>query len=152
MKNRLVKLIATFFFIGYLPFIPGTWGSLGGVLVYFLVRHNIYLFLGVSAAVLFAGFYTAGKAEDIFGRKDERKIVIDEVFGLLLLFLLVPPHRVYLITAFILYRLFDFLKPYPAKRLEGLPRSWGIMADDIVAALYSYMVIAVLGCFARYFL
>ena len=138
--------------MGYLPFIPGTWGSLGGVLVYFFVRHNMYLFLGALAAVFFAGFYTAGKAEDVFGRKDERKIVIDEAAGLLLLFLLVPPHKAYLITAFILYRLFDFLKPYPAKRLERLPRSWGIMADDIIAALYSYVVIAVLGCFAKYIL
>ncbi len=152
MKNKFIKLIATFFFTGYLPFVPGTWASLAGVLVYFLVRHNIYLFLSVFAASFFLGLYVAGKAEDIFARKDDRRIVIDEVCGILLLYLLIPPHRFYLITGFILFRLFDFLKPYPARKLEKLPRSWGIMADDIVAALYSYVVISILACFMRYFL
>lgn len=141
MRRRIVKAIATFFFVGYLPFMPGTWGSLAGVLVYFLIRRNIYLFLGVFAILFFLGLYVAGKAEDIFGKKDDKKIVIDEVCGILLLYLLIPPSRPYLVVGFILFRLFDVLKLYPAKKLEKLPRSWGIMADDIVVALYSYIVI-----------
>jgi len=151
MKQKIVKAIATFFFTGYLPLAPGTWGSLGGVLVYFLVRHNIFLFLSVLALLFFLGLYTAGKAEDIFGKKDDGRIVIDEACGILLLYLLIPPYKLYLITGFILFRLFDFLKPYPAKRLEKLPSSWGIMADDIVAALYSYIIISMLLCFSRFF-
>lgn len=152
MRKKLIKTIATFFFVGYLPLAPGTWGSLAGVLVYLLVRHNICLFLGVFTALFFLGLYAAGKAEDIFGRKDDRRIVIDEVCGILLLYLLIPAYRPYPLIGFILFRLFDFLKPCPGRRLEKLPRSWGIMADDIVAALYSYVVISILICFARYFL
>ena len=152
MKKNLIKLIATFFFVGYLPLVPGTWGSLAGVLVYLLIRHNIYLFLGVFALVFFLGLYVAGKAEDVFGKKDDRRIVIDEVSSILLLFLLIPPYRPYLITGFILLRGFDFLKPYPARRLERLSGSWAIMGDDVVAALYSYVVISILMCFARYIL
>ena len=152
MKQKIIKTIATFFFTGYLPLAPDTWGSLAGVLVYLLVRHNIRLFLGVFTVLFFLGLYAAGKAEDIFGRKDDRRIVIDEVCGILLVYLLIPPSRFYLIIGFILFRLFDFFKPYPGRQLEKLPRSWGIMADDIVAALYSYVVISILVCFARYFL
>lgn len=141
MRKKLVKVIATFFYIGYLPLMPGTWGSLGGALIYFLVRHNTYLFLSVLAALFCAGFYVGGRAEDIFGQKDDKRIVIDEVCGMLLLYLLIPPSRLYIIIGFILFRLFDVLKPYPAKKLEKLPRSLGIMSDDILAALYSYIIV-----------
>lgn len=151
MKKKFIKIIATFFYIGYLPLMPGTWGSLGGVLIYFLVRHNIYLFLSVSSALLFLGFYVGGRAEEIFGKKDDKRIVIDEVCGVLLLFLLIPDYTPYLMIGFILFRLFDILKLYPAKKLEGLPRSLGIMADDILAALYSYLIISILLCFSRFF-
>lgn len=143
MRNRLIKAIATFFFIGYLPFMPGTWGSLAGVLIYFLVRHNIYLFLGIFAVLLLLGLFVAGKAEDIFGKKDDKRIIIDEVCGILLLYLLIPPSKFSLILGFILFRLFDILKPYPAKRMERLPRSWGIMADDILSALLSYIIVSI---------
>lgn len=141
--KRLIKLTATFFFVGYLPFMPGTWASLAGVLVYLLVRHNIYLFISVFVALLSAGLYVAGKAEDIFGKKDDKRIVIDEVCGMLLIFLLIPPYKPYLIAGFIVYRLLDVIKPYPAKRLEKLPRSIGIMSDDILVALYSYIIISI---------
>ena len=153
MKDKIIKLVATFFFTGYLPFAPGTWGSLAGVVVYLLVKDNIYVFLGVFAMLFFLGIYSAGKAEDLFGKKDDKKIVIDEVCSTLLLFLLIYPWRLYtpyLVTGFILLRLFDFLKPYPARRLEKVSGGWGIMADDVVAALYSYVIIAVLACFGRY--
>jgi len=151
MRKILIKAIATFFFIGYLPLVPGTWGSLGGVLVYFLVRHNIYLFLAVFAVLLALGFYAPGEAEKIFGKKDDKRIVIDEVCGILLVYLMIPPDKISLIAGFIIFRLFDALKPYPARKLEALPRSRGIMADDIIAALYSYAAVTFLSLFIRYF-
>ena len=141
IKKRFCKIIATFFFVGYLPLVPGTWGSLAGVLVYLLVRHNTYLFLGTFTALFFLGLYTGGRTEEILGKKDDKRIVIDEVVGILLVYLLIPQYKPYLIAGFVLFRLFDFLKPYPARRLEKLPHSWGIMADDVIAALYSYLVI-----------
>ena len=149
MKNKFVKAIATFFFLGYLPFMPGTWGSLGGVVVYLLVRHNIYLFLSVFAALFSLGLYACGKAEDILGGKDDKRIVIDEACGILLLFLLIPPSRLYLIIGFVLFRLFDILKPYPIKRLEKLPRSLGVMLDDVLAAIYSYLAITICDIVVR---
>jgi phosphatidylglycerophosphatase A len=130
---------------------PGTWGSLAGVLVYLLIRQNRLLLLSVFAALLLIGLYVAGKAEDIFGKKDDKRIVIDEACGLLLLYLLIPPYYPYLIIGFISFRIFDILKLYPAKKLEKLPRSWGIMADDIISALYSYLAISIVASFMRYF-
>ncbi len=141
MKNRLTKIIATFFFAGYLPFMPGTWGSLAGVLVYFLVRGSLLIYLPVMALLFFSGFYTAGRAENLFGKKDDKRIVIDEVCGILLLYLLIPGTLVYLAAGFILYRIFDVLKPYPIKRAEGLGGSAGIMIDDVFAALYAFVAI-----------
>ena len=152
MRKRLIKLIATFFFVGYLPLIPGTWGSLAGVLVYFLIRRNVYLLLGVFTLLFFLGLYVSGKAEDIFGKKDDKRIVIDEACGLLLVYLLIPTSKIYLIAGFILFRIFDIFKLYPLKKLEGLPRSWGIMADDILAALYSYIIISIFLIGTRFFI
>jgi len=151
MKRNLSKTIATFFFIGYLPLMPGTWGSLGGVLIYLLVRHNIYLLIFLFVVLLFAGLYVAGKAEEIFGQKDDKRIVIDEACGILLLFLLIPPYKLHLIAGFIAYRFFDIVKLYPTKKLEGLPRSWGIMSDDILAALYAFIIINLLSIVLRVF-
>ena len=142
MKKRLIKAIATFFFVGYLPFMPGTWGSLAGVIVYFLIRHNICLFLSVFAVLFFLGLYVGGRAEDIFGKKDDKRIVIDEVCGILLLYLLIPGSKLNLIVGFILFRLFDIFKLYPAKKLERLPHSWGVMADDVASALFSYIIVS----------
>lgn len=141
MKDKIVKAIATFFYVGYLPFMPGTWGSLAGVAVYFLVRHSTVLYLTVFVLLVFLGFYTAGKAETIFGKKDDKRIIIDEICGILLLYLLIPGEVACLVAGFILFRAFDILKPYPIKRLEKFSGSFGIMIDDIIAALYSFVAI-----------
>ncbi len=141
MKDRLVKLIATFFYIGYLPFMPGTWGSLAGVAVYFLVRHSTFLYLAIFVLLFFLGFYAAAKSEALFGTKDDKRFVIDEVCGILLLYLLIPAEPICLAVGFVLYRIFDILKPYPIKKAEGMGGSFGIMIDDIIAALYSFVAI-----------
>ena len=141
MKDRLIKLIATFFCIGYLPFMPGTWGSLAGVLIYFFIRNNPFIYLLVLILLLVLGFYAAGKKKTLLGKKDDKRIVIDEVCGILLLYLLIPIEPAYLAAGFVLYRIFDILKPYPIKRAEGAGGSFGIMIDDIIAALYSFVAI-----------
>lgn len=142
MKDKIIKAVATFFFVGYLLFMPGTWGSIAGALIYLLVRHNCYLSWAVFLLLLLLGFLTAGKAEAIFGKKDDKRIVIDEVCGIMLLYLLIPGSRPFFIAGFILFRLLDILKPYPIKRVEGAGGSFGIMIDDVIAALYSFITIA----------
>jgi phosphatidylglycerophosphatase A len=168
LKDYLALTIATCG-VGYLPLAPGTWGSLVGIGVYVLVRggliklffevgaqHNFNLlrvYYGVIALELvvvfliaLAGTWAATRTEKLSGRKDPGKVVIDEVVGQFIALLPVPfvfeTSWWTAILAFILFRFFDIVKPYPARRLESLESGLGIMADDIVAGVYAAMVVA----------
>lgn len=157
--------------VGYLPLAPGTWGSLVGVGIYFLlrslnfgfIRHyapaNSYLLLNPQASLLvieliaitsitLVGIWAGSRAERLLKRKDPGKVVIDEVAGQLISLLPIPlmvhgPWRLLVIVAFLIFRFFDIIKPYPARRLESLESGLGIMTDDIVAGAYAAVVVAV---------
>ena len=137
------RIIATFFGLGFSPLAPGTVASLAVVLLYrfvlaplpwpyVLLLLFLLLFLGVAAS-------TAYSME--LGEKDPSQIVVDEASGQLLVLFLVPPTWPVLGLAFFLFRFFDIVKPWPITRAEKLPRGWGIMADDIVAAVMSRIVL-----------
>lgn len=135
------KLISTFFYVGYLPLIPGTFGSLAGLAVYCLVYKNLALYLFSLLALALLGFIFSGRAEKIFARKDPRYIVIDEVVGMLLSLLFIPYSLKNVVIAFFLFRLMDTLKPYPASGLQRIKGSAGIMVDDIVAGFYANIIL-----------
>ncbi|MCP4649405.1 MAG: phosphatidylglycerophosphatase A [PVC group bacterium] len=135
--QRLIKLAASFFYVGYLPYMPGTWGSLCGVLIYLLIRQSFPTCLGISLFLTVIGFLVCGKAEIIFKEKDSGKIVIDEVSAMLLSYLFVPFSHMNLMLGFIFFRIFDITKPYPARNIQNLPGSAGVMLDDIIAAFYT---------------
>jgi len=97
----------------------------------------------LTLTLIILGFLVSGRAEKIFNKKDARCIVIDEVSGMLLALIFIPYDIKLLILAFILFRILDTLKPYPAGRLENLPASIGIMGDDIVAGLYANVILQV---------
>jgi len=137
----IIKSITTFFYVGYLPLIPGTFGSLAGVFVYFLVKKSLFFYLGVLSIFALLGLLFGAKAEEIFKRKDARVIVIDEVVGMLLCLLFMPYHIKLVVMAFILFRILDALKPFPAGRLEKLKGGLGIMGDDIIAGLYTNIIL-----------
>ena len=168
-KDYLALAIATCG-VGYLPLAPGTWGSLVGIGVFALVRGGamklmfgvavgrnfnlLHIYYGVLAVELvaiivitLAGVWAASRTEKLSGRKDPGKVVIDEVAGQFIALMPVP----YLlgtawwsaILAFVLFRFFDIVKPYPARKLESLEAGLGIMADDIVAGVYAATVVAV---------
>lgn len=132
--------IATFG-VGYLPLIPGTFGSIVGVAI-FLLLQSLALQLLFIPVVVVLGIWAASQTERLLGLKDPGKVVVDEVAGqmisLLPLSFLVPdgPWLVWVIVSFNLFRLFDIFKPYPAHRFEALPGGFGIMADDLVAGIY----------------
>jgi phosphatidylglycerophosphatase A len=153
------SLVATGFGLGYLPFAPGTWGSLEGVLIYWLlVRRNslwtptvfhprgattVVPLLGVVVVITLAisgfGLIAADALARKVGEKDPQFVVIDEVSGQLLTYLvaLAPANWKYLLLGFILFRLFDIWKPFPARQAESFPGGWGIMADDWMAGIYA---------------
>lgn len=134
--------IATFG-VGYLPLIPGTFGSMAGVVVFLLLSQSRLLQLLFIPVIVVLGIWAASQTERLLGRKDPGKVVVDEVAGqmiaLMPLAFLAPdgPWLVWVIVSFNLFRLFDIFKPYPARRCEGFPGGFGIMADDLVAGVYA---------------
>ena len=141
LRNRLIVIITTFFYSGYLPFIPGTFGSLAGIIMYFSVKDNAFIYASVTLILLMAGLAFSSEAEKIFQKKDSRFIVIDEVVGILISLSFLPYSPKLVFLAFFLFRLLDTLKPYPAYRIQQLHGSIGIMGDDLVAAIYTNIIL-----------
>lgn len=150
MKNYLAKTIATFFGIGYLPLIPGTFGSAAGVVIYYFLWSHELVFYAALFIIAIIGFGVCGPAEKTFGRKDPRCIVIDEVVGVMIAFILVPFTWVNAVIVFGLFRFMDVVKPYPIRKLEKLPGGFGIMLDDIAAGLYANLLFQIGFSLASY--
>ncbi|MDD5166552.1 MAG: phosphatidylglycerophosphatase A [Candidatus Omnitrophica bacterium] len=141
--NFFAKSLSTFFYVGYLPLIPGTFGSIAAIVLFYLIKDSIVLYVFFTALILILGFLVAGRAEKLFNRKDPSCIVIDEVAGMLLGLLFIPYDIKLVIIAFIIFRILDTLKPYPADCLQKLRGSLGIMSDDIIAGLYTNIILQV---------
>jgi phosphatidylglycerophosphatase A len=139
--NFFTLLITTFFYIGFTPLIPGTFGSIAGLSLFYLVRHSGILYALVTLIVIFLGFLFSTRAEGILNKKDPAAVVIDEVAGMLLTLMFIPYDTKLIIIGFFLFRLLDTLKPYPADKLQKLKGSLGIMGDDIIAGLYANIVL-----------
>ncbi len=136
MKS-LSGILATFFGIGFVPLAPGTAASVVTALLYGLVLHDLVRPLYVILVVLlfFAGTAAAGRYAAELGRPDPGRIVVDEVCGQLIALAFLPGGWLPVGIAFALFRFFDIIKPWPIRKLEGLPGGWGIMADDAAAGL-----------------
>jgi phosphatidylglycerophosphatase A len=149
--------VATIGPIGAVPFAPGTLGAAVGVALTALIRS---LPLGppgvrgaiaaLAAAVYGLGVWSAGKAEKALGVIDPGPVIIDEVAGQLTAFIFQPVTGwKMLFGGFLLFRFFDVLKPFPARRLEHLPGGWGIMTDDVAAGIYAGVALFLVGLAVR---
>ncbi len=145
--SHLAIILSTGFGIGYSPLAPGTLGAALGVGVYcaLLTLGALEITLPlVSIALFAAGVYLSSAAEQHFQEKDPGKIVIDEVASFPLTMLFISPSVTRIIVAFALNRAADILKPFPAGRIQNLPRGWGIMLDDTIAAIYANLLLRAL--------
>jgi len=147
VSKFLTRIISTFFYVGYFPLIPGTAGSLAGLAVYFLIKNNIVVYCLTLGVLLILGFWASGRAEKLLQKKDPSCVVIDEVCGMLVSLLLVPYDIKLVIIAFFIFRLLDTLKPFPVARLERLKGSLGIMTDDLVAGIYTNIILQAVAIF-----
>lgn len=139
--DRLTKIIASIFYIGYLPVASGSMGSLAALLLYYFIKDSSQV-MGVTIVVsIILGFLTAGRAERLFGGKDPGEIIIDEFAGMLISLYSLPASTGYVVSAFLLFRFFDIIKPRPIAKLERLKGSLGIMADDLVAGVYANLIL-----------
>lgn len=137
-------LVATCGYAGYFPVAPGTVGSAVGLVVYAVLRATlpgIGFEAAAIAAVFGAGTWAATAAERHFGKKDPGPVVIDEVLGMLVTLAFLGVGLSGAIVGFFLFRVFDIIKPYPAGKLEDLPRGLGVMADDAMAGLYAHVAL-----------
>lgn len=128
---------------GRLPVAPGTWGSAVGVLLWlFLSRLTPLAYLGVIGVLFILGVFCAGAAEKILDQADPSIVVIDEIVGQLIALSLVPANPLAILAGFILFRLFDILKPFPVGWIDQhLHGGLGIMLDDVVAGLYALLAL-----------
>lgn len=141
------KIIASFFGIGFIKKGAGTVAAfIGCALLYtsmhFLLYSNNRL-LFFSVIVLIIGVITSKEAERSWG-KDSNKIVIDEVLGMMISMVFLPINFKTLAAGFILFRFFDIAKPLGIRRFENLKNGWGVMMDDVIAGIYSNIIIQVL--------
>ena len=135
--------IATGLYSGYLPKAPGTWGSLVGLLLFFLLHTlSLPVYLAVVAGLFVVGSFAAGEAEKILDNRDPGLVVIDEIVGILITMIAVPATPLAMALGFILFRIFDILKPFPVnffdQRFHG---GLGIMLDDVMAGIYSLIIL-----------
>jgi phosphatidylglycerophosphatase A len=169
-KPHISILLATWFGLGNVPKAPGTWGSLGGMaLAVFMAwlnfRYSVtiashpgknfwtaglqmtYAELVVALVISIIGVIVADRAAKYAQIEDPQWVVIDEVSGQLityyLFFWVLPLNWKSWLLGFILFRIFDIWKPFPARQLERLPGGWGIMADDWMAGIYAAIVLRV---------
>ena len=139
---RLVPLaLATGCGVGYIPFAPGTFGSLLGLLAWASVGQSAPRQAVAIGFVFVAGAWSGSVAEHHFRATDPPPVVIDEVLGMLVTLFMNPVGWRGAVAGFFMFRLFDVIKPYPANRLERLHGGVGVMADDAMAAVYANLAL-----------
>ena len=144
--TRLAVFIATVGYCGYFPIAPGTVGSAAGLLVYALVwwTQSPVIEVGLIVVLFAAGIWAGTTAERYFGGIDPGPIVVDEVVGMLITLAFIPVGWSGALAGFLLFRVFDVIKPYPARQFERLHGGLGVMADDAMAAVYANVSLRIL--------
>jgi phosphatidylglycerophosphatase A len=142
--NLIEKILGSGFFTGYIPFASGTFGSLAAVIIYLIPGfENPTILLLLISIFTVVGVNLGSKFEKIYG-KDPKECTIDEFVGTWISLLFLPKNLVYVLGAFLIWRIFDIIKPFPANYVEKIKGGWGIMLDDIIAGFYSFIVIQII--------
>jgi phosphatidylglycerophosphatase A len=149
--NFLEKMLGSGFFTGYLPKVPGTWGSLAALIIYLIPGfENPSFMIFMISLFIVIGVPIGDKFEKKYG-KDPKECTIDEVVGMWITLLFLPRKIWWIVTAFLIWRLMDIVKPFPARQFESIKGGWGIMLDDIMAGIYSFLSIQIIIYLFNYF-
>lgn len=145
-REKLILLLATWFRVGYLPHMPGTWGSLAALPLWWVLQPLAPPAYGLVVLLLVVGsIYLSGQAEILLQQQDSPAIVVDEVVGQLIALAGCPFNFYAVVLAVILFRGFDIFKPFPIglinSRLHG---GLGIVLDDIVAGMYAGLILVIM--------
>lgn len=148
LSNRTLLNLATLYHLGNWP-APGTWGSIAGVILYILVFSALSPFLYCTGLIglLYISVFICGEAEKRLNRKDAPCIILDEFAAVPICYIGFNPivlgtdAWIYLFTGFCLFRFFDILKPLGISRAQSLPGGWGVVMDDVLAAIATALVL-----------
>ena len=143
---KLHKLVATVFGIGYVRKGGGTVAAAVCCILWILIpAGNFTNFRQVllTSVVLVLGVWSANAVDALWG-KDSNKVVIDEVAGMMITLLFIPVQVKFVLTAFILFRFLDIVKPLFIKKMELLPKGWGVMSDDVLAGIYANVLLQII--------
>jgi phosphatidylglycerophosphatase A len=143
--ERLIAILASGLGLGYMPLIPGTFGTLLGIPVCLLLFLGGWVVYALATVLLTVGcVWLAGRADHVFGTHDSRRVVVDEICGFLVAMAFVTPGVITIGIGFILFRLFDITKPFPAGYIDKkVPGGWGVMLDDIAAGVYANVALRI---------
>jgi len=149
--RKLIIVLASAGYLGYMPFASGTWGSLMGIPGFWMMNGlagSPVMAVTLLAVLVLTSCWIAGRAEEAFGEHDSGKIVIDEVVGYMAATLFLPFDLKTIIVAFIVFRALDVIKPYPANYIDAnFPGGYGVVLDDEVSGIYSNVVTRILLLF-----
>lgn len=147
--NTAAMVLASFGFVGRSPVAPGTAGSAAALLLYAGLRALGWTGTSFEPLVIVglfvAGVWAADRTARVLHRTDPGVVVIDEVVGMLMTVAFLPVSPVGAVAGFLLFRVFDIVKPFPAAQAERLPGGWGIMIDDVVAGAYAHLALRLLA-------
>lgn len=146
--DRLAVALATGLGVGFIPWAPGTFGSLWGIALYWLIASwSLPIVIGVSLPFIVLGIPICSRAARLLGKHDPGSVVYDEIAAFWVVYLptlafsMEPPTWTVAIVGFVLFRFFDILKFWPCRRLEKLPDGLGIMSDDLAAGVYAGVIL-----------
>jgi phosphatidylglycerophosphatase A len=144
--TRLAVFIATVGYCGYFPIAPGTVGSAAGLVFYLAVwwAQSPVFEVALIVVLFAAGIWAGTTSERYFGGIDPGPIVMDEVVGMLITLAFIPVSITGALIGFLLFRIFDVIKPFPAGRFEKLHGGLGVMADDAMAAIYANIALRII--------
>ncbi|MFQ3574108.1 MAG: phosphatidylglycerophosphatase A [Thermodesulfovibrionales bacterium] len=144
VSDRLAKVIASVVFVGYIPFAPGTWGSLVSLLFIYVCNPSLIWQFSMISFLIAIGTWACYKVESQWD-KDDKRIVVDEFVGMLITMFGIHLEISNLLVGFFLFRLFDILKPFPIRNIEArFQNGIGVMLDDIVAGIFGNICLRVI--------
>ena len=136
MRLKISEWIATCFKVGYLPFAPGTWGSVFAILLWWVLLKDLNTYIFGAIIII-----------DQSGDHDPSHIIIDELVGQWLALFLIPDGFFNIAISFILFRFFDIIKPWPIRLIEKFPKGLGVMSDDLTAGLITLILIQIINIY-----
>lgn len=146
MKNKILLFLSSAFGSGYIKYAPGTFGTLVGLVLWIIcvpISYNLQLYYIVL--IFLMSLVVSSVAEKIYGKKDDQRIVIDEVAGMWVSVAFLPKKVIFLFLGFIIFRFFDIKKPWIISKMQHLKSGLGITADDVLAGIFTNLILQIIN-------